>query len=200
MSLLRNVSLWRRFKRALLLTVLQPSSAAVIGGCRCDYYNCHSPWLGFTTSIMLLRIRTNLGTWKHVTPASECLSNVAIQICQEKKCRITQAFSRDPTGKDVLNLDRSLEELGLTNDGDMIYCRMAALSSGMECVSQSAGTASPATVPTSTNPRSAGGKTVGLPQRQWYPPARKMCMVRWSLIYWTVMKVTMAMIKMTTKK
>jgi hypothetical protein len=36
-------------------------------------------------------------------------------------------LSRDPGGKDKLDLDQSLHDLGLTNEGDMIYCRVEEL-------------------------------------------------------------------------
>eukprot|EP00934_Nitzschia_sp_Nitz4_P005853 Nitzschia sp. Nitz4//scaffold203_size38902//10019//11437//NITZ4_007658-RA/size38902-processed-gene-0.69-mRNA-1//-1//CDS//3329541418//5843//frame0 len=86
-------------------------------------------WKGLW-SIMLLRIRTNVGTWKLQTQATSKLSDIVTRIESAKEevvgsklWSVSRLPSKDPTGNEPLDLHRTLEVLGLGH-GAMIYCQV----------------------------------------------------------------------------
>jgi hypothetical protein len=95
----------------------------------------HNNKNNLASSRMLLRIRTNLGTWKQTVDPSQRLSTIVDQM-GNTACRrgwkMTTPPSRDPSGTQLLNLDCSLQELGLTNHGDMIYGRVVTVEDDVD--------------------------------------------------------------------
>lgn len=70
---------------------------------------------------MLLRVRSNVGTWKYQFEPTDTLSNLSQQITQ--KWKLLLPISKDPGGHEPLPMERSLSDLGMTH-GTMIYCRV----------------------------------------------------------------------------
>jgi len=79
---------------------------------------------------MLLRVRSNVGTWKYSVEPVDRLSTVIDRICKGRDespstaaWEVSQPLSRDPAGKQPLALDQTLNELGIDH-GAMVYCRV----------------------------------------------------------------------------
>jgi hypothetical protein len=115
------------------------------------YYLTRSSALAFP-KIMLLRVRSNVGTWKFSMEPSHRISDLVQRIAVRnddqaaaatisepcKQWELTQPLSRDPTHKEPLAMNESLQALGLTH-GSMVYCRVEPKSTdGSSSFSESA--------------------------------------------------------------
>ena len=92
---------------------------------------------------MLLRIRSNLGTWKlqynndDNNPNKKLLSvNDVLSNQKFEGFTIVQPLSKDPGGTSVLSNTESLQEQGIGH-GSMIYCRLEPMPSPLEKTNES---------------------------------------------------------------
>lgn len=76
---------------------------------------------------MLLRVRSNVGTWKYQLDPSDTIATLSQTIGQEWKLLLP--LSKDPTGQHPFSMKDSFSTLGI-HHGDMIYCRVQAIGDG----------------------------------------------------------------------